>query len=156
MVAPLSSHIAALQAATDGAAVHASCVALGGQGALIFGPAGSGKSTLALELMAMGAALVSDDRTILRARPEGPPLASAPAPLSGLIEARGVGLLCADPAPPSSLAVLIDMGSTEKQRLPPLRRMLVLGAELPVLHKAEMPGFAAAVLQYLKGGRQAP
>ena len=46
--------------------VHASCIAHRGRGLLILGPSGAGKSTLALEMMAYGAALVADDRTVLR------------------------------------------------------------------------------------------
>ena len=48
--------------------LHATTVALAGQGVLILGPSGSGKSGLALQLMAMGAELVADDRTIVTAR----------------------------------------------------------------------------------------
>ena len=43
--------------------MHASCVAVQGKGVLILGPSGAGKSSLALQLMALGADLVADDRT---------------------------------------------------------------------------------------------
>ena len=45
--------------------VHASCVARDGRAVLIRGASGSGKSGLALQLMALGAGLVADDRTRL-------------------------------------------------------------------------------------------
>ncbi|MDA3887407.1 MAG: serine kinase, partial [Allgaiera sp.] len=48
--------------------LHASCVALDGRGVLILGPSGAGKSGLALQLMALGARLVADDRTRLNPR----------------------------------------------------------------------------------------
>ena len=47
--------------------LNASCVAWQGRGALILGRSGAGKSALALQLMALGADLVSDDRTELLA-----------------------------------------------------------------------------------------
>ncbi|MFZ9450406.1 MAG: HPr kinase/phosphorylase [Alphaproteobacteria bacterium] len=72
--------------------VHATCVAIDGAGILLRGPSGAGKSDLALRLVDGGAALVADDRVDLRRR--GTCLvASPPAPLRGLVEARGVGIL---------------------------------------------------------------
>jgi HPr kinase/phosphorylase len=48
--------------------LHASTVAFGRDGGiLILGPSGAGKSTLALRLIAAGAQLVADDRTIVMA-----------------------------------------------------------------------------------------
>ncbi|MEF9600929.1 HPr kinase/phosphatase C-terminal domain-containing protein, partial [Paracoccus sp. PXZ] len=72
--------------------LHASCIAHRGRGLLILGPSGAGKSTLALEMMAFGATLVADDRTILR-REGGRIVADAPDSIRGRIEARGVGIL---------------------------------------------------------------
>ncbi|MGR3805256.1 HPr kinase/phosphorylase [Marinibacterium profundimaris] len=77
--------------------LHASCVAINDRAVLILGPSGSGKSTLALQLMAYGARLVGDDR--IRLSVEGGALVAWPGPgLSGLIEARGMGILRADRA----------------------------------------------------------
>lgn len=59
----------------DRTILHASCVALDGRGLLILGPSGSGKSALALELMALGADLVADDRTEIEG--QGPDLVAA-------------------------------------------------------------------------------
>lgn len=72
--------------------VHATAVALEGQGLLLLGPSGSGKSDLALRLIGDGAFLISDDQVQIVIE-DGRPLASPPAPIAGLIEARGVGLL---------------------------------------------------------------
>ncbi|MEO1532556.1 MAG: serine kinase, partial [Pseudomonadota bacterium] len=47
--------------------LHASAVALGERGLLILGPSGAGKTRLALELVALGAELVADDRVIVEA-----------------------------------------------------------------------------------------
>lgn len=133
--------------------IHASCVAVGGAGLLISGPSGSGKSSLSLELMAHGAALVSDDRTRLEAR-GGVLLASAPRQIAGLIEARGLGLLSADTRKNVPVRALIDLGTTETERLPPHRTTSLLGLSVVLLHKVESPYFAAALLQYLKGDRR--
>lgn len=137
-----------------GQPLHASAVALGGRALLITGPAGSGKSALALELMALGARLVADDGVILR-RDGDRLLARAPDAIRGLIEARGVGLLRADPIDDVPVALVVDMGRTETERLPPRRTTEIEGITLPVLHKVASHHFTAAVRQYLAGGRDA-
>ena len=64
---------------------------------LIEGPSGSGKSDLALRAIEIGFRLVADDRTLVWAS-GGALYGRAPAPLGGLIEVRGVGVL-AGPRP---------------------------------------------------------
>ncbi len=72
--------------------LHGSCVALDEEGVLILGSSGSGKSDLVLRLLGRGWALVADDQVELVA--EGGGLrASAPAPLRGMLEIRGLGLM---------------------------------------------------------------
>ena len=132
--------------------VHASCVALEGRGLLILGASGRGKSALALELMAMGAALVADDRVILRREGEAL-IATAPEAIAGRIEARFVGLLNATPAGPVALALAVDLDRTEAVRLPPRRSVNLLGISLPLVHNSETRHFPAAILQYLRAGR---
>ncbi len=132
--------------------LHASCVALQDKAVLIRGASGSGKSSLTLELLTRGAMLVSDDRTCLIKRERGV-VAYAPALLLGLIEARGVGILRADSAAPSPIALVVDLDQTETERLPDAQTCDLLGQQLPLLHKANEPHFAAAVLQYLRAGR---
>jgi HPr kinase/phosphorylase len=140
---------------TDGAtSIHASCVALNGRGALILGPSGSGKSALSLHLMAMGCALVSDDQTILVPQ-DGVLTASAPAALSGRIEARGIGLLAAEPCAAACIILVIDLAQVETDRLPPERRITIQGCTVPLVHRVESAHFPAAILQYLRGGRSA-
>ncbi len=72
--------------------VHASCVAVRGRGVLIAGPSGAGKSDLALRLIDRGAALVSDDYTLLTAT-DGVLHAAPPATIAGRIEVRGIGIV---------------------------------------------------------------
>ena len=133
--------------------LHASCVAHQGRGVLIRGASGSGKSGLALQLMALGAMLVSDDRTEVIVR-DGWPVARPPDALAGLIEARGIGILTADWAP-ARLVLAVDLDLVETERLPPDRRTTILGQRIALLHKAESLHFAASILQYLKGGKAA-
>lgn len=142
---------------TTGAAghlMHASCVDHGGRGLLILGPSGSGKSALALELMAMGARLVADDRTLLTLAGEGVEARCPPA-LLGMIEARGLGLLNADPVSFTRIALAVDLGSRETERLPPIRHISVLGKPVDLVLGQEGRHFPAALLRYLTAGRRA-
>ena len=67
--------------------VHGSAIAVGGRGFLIRGASGSGKSGLVLQMMALGADLISDDQVIME-RSAGTIIMSAPQTLVGKIEAR--------------------------------------------------------------------
>ncbi len=133
--------------------LHASCVALAGRGLLIAGASGRGKSSLALRMMALGADLVADDRVALR-RSGDAVLASAPAAISGLIEARGLGLLHADPAGPVPVLALLDLDRDETERLPPARHRDLLGRPVTLLFRVEAPHFPAALVQFLKTGQR--
>jgi HPr kinase/phosphorylase len=138
--------------------LHANCVALNGAGLLILGASGRGKSSLALQLMALGAGLVADDRTDLWpvSTSNGPALvADAPDVLRGRIEARGLGLLRATAIGPCIVTLVVDLDTAETERLPPYRKMDLLDVELPVLHMVDSPAFPAAILQYLRWGRHA-
>lgn len=132
--------------------IHASCIALNGKGMLILGPSGSGKSALALQLMVLGASLVADDRVDLH-REGGDIITSCPPALLGMIEARGVGLLRADPVAKAVLGLVVDLGRTEAARLPPLRHIPVLGLPVPLALRAEAAHFPFALLQLLRCGR---
>lgn len=134
--------------------LHASCVVSNGAAVLIRGRAGRGKSGLALQLIAMGAGLVADDRTRLW-RAGGQVMADAPDRLRGLIEARQVGLLAVPAAGPAPLALVVDMDSEETERLPERRFTRLVGVELPLARKSNMTHFPAAILAYLRGDRHA-
>lgn len=144
MTAPLTQQI-----------LHATTVALKDRALLIVGPSGSGKSGLALQLMALGAALVADDRTLVR-KADTSLWAQAPESLPLLIEARGIGLLRVPAlAPATQLALAVDMGSTETERLPPVRQYSVMGEALPLVFHSAAPHFPSALLHYLLHGRSA-
>ncbi|MCE2575713.1 HPr kinase/phosphorylase [Komagataeibacter sp. FNDCR2] len=72
----------------DPVQIHASCAARREQGILLVGPSGAGKSDLLLRLVDAGYDLVADDRVRLH---DG--WASAPPPLAGLLEVRGIGIV---------------------------------------------------------------
>lgn len=131
--------------------LHASSVAHTGRALLILGAAGCGKSTLALQMMGYGAGLVSDDRVCVTRR-DDQIWADAPVTITGVIEARGIGLLHAAPVGETPVVAVIDLDAAEPERLPPRRDVKILGLTLPVFHNSEMTDVAAALVQYLKGG----
>ncbi len=130
-------------AAPDPLLLHASCVAVADRGLLILGPSGAGKSALCLQLLALGARLVSDDRTRVAAR-DGTLVARCPAPAQeGLVEARGIGLLRAPPAGPTPVALVADLSRPETDRLPPDRRITIAGIDLPLVLQVQNAHFPA-------------
>ncbi|MEM9578203.1 MAG: HPr kinase/phosphatase C-terminal domain-containing protein [Pseudomonadota bacterium] len=135
--------------------VHASCVSLDNKAVLIRGESGSGKSALALQLVALGACLVADDRTVV-CRSDGTLVASAPPEISGLIEARGIGILRAEAAASGEVVLVVDLDRAEMKRFPDRHDVELCGLQIPCLHKIQGAYFPAAILQYLKGGRQDP
>lgn len=134
--------------------LHATTIALDDAGLLILGPSGAGKSSLALQLMAVGASLVADDRTDLCRRGDAV-IASCPPALLGRIEARGLGILAAAPSGPVRLAQVLDLGGGSEDRLPQSRFYDVLGVGLPLVTALYRPHLYAAMRQLLLGGRVA-
>jgi HPr kinase/phosphorylase len=134
--------------------LHASCVAVDGHALLITGAAGAGKSSLALRMLALGARLVSDDRTLVW-RDGDSLFARCPAQtIRGLIEARGVGLLRADPLDRAQVTLAVDLDRDEDQRLPPRRVITILGCDLPLVLRVRNDHLPAAMMLYLRNGRQ--
>lgn len=94
--------------------IHGTAIVLGGAGVLLRGPSGSGKSLLALALLdrwaarGLDAALVADDRVDLIAEAEGLTMAAL-APIAGLIELRGRGIISRPYRGPVPLHLLIDL-----------------------------------------------
>lgn len=131
--------------------LHATCVTFEGAGVLITGASGSGKSALALQLMALGATLVADDRVVLTL---GDSVMAQPADgLAGLIEARGVGILNAKATYPAPLAMVVDLDVLETDRIPPQRSVTLMEHTFPLFHKVDGIHLAAAIIQFLKSGR---
>jgi len=134
--------------------IHASCVSVNGNGMLILGPSGSGKSWLSLEMMALGATLVADDRCVLDVE-DGRLIASAPDSIVGKIEARGIGILNAAYAPQADVQFALDLTEIETARLPEAKSRKIMGVTTPLYSKPEQGLHAAAYLQLLKAGRNA-
>lgn len=133
-----------------GAVVHGTAVSCEGRGVLFVGPSGAGKSSAALVLLGLGAELVADDRTELRLIDDRI-LLSAPRTLPALIEARGVGLLPAQMAPPVPLTLIVDMAQRETNRLPKRQHVTVFGQEVVLLNATDSVHFPYAVIQFVKG-----
>jgi len=135
--------------------LHASAVAVGGRGVLLLGPSGAGKSALALALIGRGAALVADDRVTLTRAGEAL-LARAPAPLAGLIEARGIGLLRLPALPEAPLALAVDLGRPPAARMPHRATITHLGVDIELILGREVPNLDVIVTIYLHNGRAFP
>ena len=132
--------------------LHASTIVISNQAVAFVGPSGSGKSGHALEMVARGARLLADDITWFEAK-ETAIMASCPPSLSGQIEARGLGILNAEPAPPAPLSLIVDLGTPEQDRLPPRRTTQILQQSIPLLHKSDTPHFIASIIHYIAHGR---
>ena len=132
--------------------LHAACVAVNGRGLLILGKSGSGKSALALQLIALGAALVADDQTQITVK-NGQLTARAPTAISGMIEARFVGLLSCPAQPETKLALVVDLDQLEADRLPPQRKITLAGVDCALAYFTPAPHFGAALWCYLTHGR---
>ncbi|MBO9478528.1 HPr kinase/phosphatase C-terminal domain-containing protein [Shimia sp. R11_0] len=144
----------AVPADDDALFLHASCVAENGRAVLIRGASGRGKSSLALQMMGYGADLVADDQTIVR-RKGAALYVRAPDTTRGLIEARGVGILKASPVGEAQLHLVVDLDGREEDRLPHPRETRILGCVVPLLLGVDAAYFAAAILQFLRHGRNA-
>ncbi|MEQ1549966.1 aldolase [Sphingorhabdus sp.] len=90
------------------ALVHATAVAIDGQGILLVGASGSGKSDLALRLIDRGAVLVCDDYCDILDGSDGPEIHATPS-ISGKIEVRGVGICSIDYIPSTPLSMVLQL-----------------------------------------------
>lgn len=136
----------------DRLTIHASCVARGDRAILISGRSGSGKSDLALRLIDRGAALVSDDYTIVHPI-DGTLFASAPANIRGRMEVRGVGILDYDTVTDVAVCLAVSLDN-EVERLPAEQSALTIaGISLPLVKlnalEASAPLKVEAALDYL-------
>jgi HPr kinase/phosphorylase len=127
--------------------LHASCVALEGNGVLLLGASGRGKSDLALCLIDGGGILVADDRVMVER--QGDVLVARPArTLRGLIEARGVGILRMRHQSSCHLSLVVDLDPVGPwPRLPAPSHHRILGIALPRLHVDPRPASACAKIR---------
>lgn len=113
------------------ATIHASSVAIGGRGVLIAGASGSGKSDLAMRLIDRGAALISDDYTVVEER-DGVVLASPPPTITGKFELRDVGIIALPFTSQVPIALLVDLDGAPK-RLPEPSTQMIAGVAVPAI-----------------------
>jgi HPr kinase/phosphorylase len=133
--------------------LHATSVDVDGQGILILGATGSGKSSLALGLIGQGASLISDDQTLLERHGEIIILGCPTAAMAGVIEVRGMGLIRSRHSPQATLALVVDLGQQETDRLPEPRTLSILGRGVPLLLNPNQPYFPVALMLQLRHGR---
>jgi HPr kinase/phosphorylase len=139
---------------TDTAVMHATSVAVDGKGLLIIGPSGSGKSSLALQMIGLGAVLVADDQTEIYLQ-EGAPYLRGTAAITGVIEARYVGLLTAPTVLMAPLHLVVDLAQMEGQRLPERHDMMILGQRIGLVFVTKHAHFPVALMLQLRHGRYA-
>jgi HPr kinase/phosphorylase len=84
--------------------MHGSCISRDGDAILVVGPPGSGKSDLCLRLLSRGFELVADDQVDIT---DG--IASCPAELVGLLEARGLGIVRLPYQIRARLALIVEL-----------------------------------------------
>lgn len=131
--------------------VHGSAVTFGGRGLLILGTSGAGKSGLALALIGRGARLVADDQVVIERR--GAALvASAPAAIAGLIEARGLGLLRIEAVPEAPLVLAVDLDRPAAARLPQRVAITLLGATLELISGGDLPNLDIVLSMIVQNG----
>lgn len=112
--------------------LHATSVAIDGRVVLLRGPSGSGKSDLALRLIDRGAALVSDDYTLVK-RIDGRLVATAPDTIRGKMEVRGIGVVAMAALTDAPVALIADLfDPVDRMPLEPVHRT-VAGIAVPVV-----------------------
>lgn len=126
-----------MNAGAEAVELHATAVAIDGQGVLLRGRSGTGKSDLALRLVDGGAALISDDRVrILRSGETlllRPP-AELPPELEHRLEVRGLGIFAVSGAVEAPLALVADLlPGRNLDRLPGPQSCRYLGLERPLV-----------------------
>ena len=118
--------------------LHATTIALwcagAWRGVLLRGPSGTGKSGLALKAREAGWRLVADDRTVAWAS-GGRLFCAAPAPLEGLVEARGVGIAPVAVLPRAEAVLVVDLtdGPEGVERMPEPQTVELAGVRLPLV-----------------------
>ncbi len=100
----------------SGNVVHATAVAINGQGILLLGPSGAGKSDMALRLIDRGAILVSDDAVAIDTYGDMP-VVKPVQNIKGKLEIRGIGICIMDSLDSAPLRMVVELSSVV-DRLP--------------------------------------
>jgi len=127
--------------------LHATAVAIDGNGVLLRGPSGSGKSDLALRLLDAGGVLVGDDRLELTARDDGI-VARVPETIAGQLEVRGLGIVQVPYLAEAAITLVVDLvDGSEIERLPEDRSTVVVGRTIPAISLNPFESSAVAKLK---------
>ncbi len=154
--------------ATGKSGLHATTLRLRGRGVIILGRSGAGKTELALTLIERAglhghdAALVADDRTLLRAR-DGALEAAVPPTLAGGVEIRGAGLFRIPFVEKTRLDLVVMLVEpSQAERYPGGGGWRFEGVEIPRLllpalsSSGDSTALARAVEAFLFGERWSP
>lgn len=135
--------------------IHATAVAIRGKGVLLRGRSGAGKSDLALRLIDGGAKLIADD--VVEIEKHGARLeASAPAPLRGKMEVRGVGIVAVPSVAHARIVLVVDLvGADAVERYPGPAFARILGIRVKLLKLWAFEASAPAKLRLAVKGREA-
>ena len=127
--------------------VHATAVAIDGNGVLLRGPSGCGKSDLALRLMDAGGVLVSDDRVEISVQNESI-IARVPKTIAGKLEVRGFGIVQVSYLSEVPITLIADLVNNRKiERLPENHSVVVLGQ---IVRKILLNPFDSSAVAKLK------
>jgi serine kinase of HPr protein (carbohydrate metabolism regulator) len=127
------------------------------RGALIEGPSGTGKSDLAIRMIATGFRLVADDQVAVWTS-GGRLYGRAPQALSGLIEARGIGIIPQTPLDFCEIVLLVECRREPNavERMPDAAPTDILGVAIPRIElwpfEAAGPAKLRRALEHLGGG----
>lgn len=125
--------------------LHATTVAIDGRAVVIEGASGLGKSDLALRLIDRGAALISDDRSLL-VRDGSTLVARAPGTHAGQLEVRGVGIAAVPHVAEAPVALLVIL-QADAPRMPERRQRTIAGIAVRALALDPRPASAAIVVE---------
>lgn len=116
---------------------HATAICLGNKGYLLKGSSGAGKSDLAFRLITnypSKAKIIADDQVIIECKNERVIL-SAPSPIKGLIEVRGVGIINVDIQENIELFSIIYLVPWDRiERFPDNKYETIFGVDFPVYY----------------------
>ena len=131
--------------------MHATALDVSGKGIVITGKSGAGKSNLALNLISLGAGLISDDQTLFK--PNGDKIfLTKPKPVPEVIEARGLGLIPVPTVSGCELSCFVELTNEKPDRLPEANYKVFLGRMVRLIHFNVSHGNISALFLALKHG----
>lgn len=127
--------------------IHATAIAVAGNGVLLTGPSGSGKSDLALRLIDRGARLISDDAVSINVADGTLMLATAPN-IEGKMEVRGIGICDVEAMSPVPLRLVVELCADIPRMPPEGLTTKILDFDVPFVRLAPFEASAPIKLEY--------